>query len=175
MGNEEQQEQEEYGEYQEDWEELRVVYFAGGENEPQSDLDWEDVGNYGEDSEVGKFLQNNEETQGYGGLQYRADMGVYEVFAEEQIIRDRKGKSPRTFKQFEKRITATYKSRDGFLEMKSNVEKKGEREQFFEEKQARLAKTEGVRLKGDSEHRRSGRSAAGNKAACFECGKYRSL
>ena len=62
MGNEEQQEQEEY---QEAWGGPRGVYFPWGENESPSDLDWEAVGNYGADSGVGQFLQNNEETHGY--------------------------------------------------------------------------------------------------------------
>ena len=35
------------------------------ENESPSDLDWEEVGDYGADSEVEQFLKNNEETQGY--------------------------------------------------------------------------------------------------------------
>ena len=39
--------------------------FRRGENEPPSDLDWEEVGDYGADSEVEQCLQNNEETQGY--------------------------------------------------------------------------------------------------------------
>ena len=66
-------------------------FFAGIENETSSDLDWEDVENYGTDSDVEQFLQNNEVTQGYEGLQHQTDMGVYRVFAKEQILRVRKG------------------------------------------------------------------------------------
>ena len=112
--NEEGIEKEEYCEYQEDWEEPRDVYCAGNEDEPSSELDWEEVGNYGPDSEVEQFLQNNEETQGYEGLRSQADMGVYKISAEEQISRDRKGKNPRNFKQFRKKLTWAYKGRDGF-------------------------------------------------------------
>ena len=46
----------------------------------------------------------------------------------------------------------------------------GERKKPFEEKQAPLAKMEGLQLKGDPEQRRSGWSSAENKEACFECG-----
>ena len=41
----------------------------------------------------------------------------------------------------------------------------------FEEKQARLAKMEGLELRGDFEQRRSGWDKAENKAACFERGR----
>ena len=54
--------------------------------------------------------------------------------------------------------------------MKANVGRKVERKQPFEEKKARLAQVDGVKLKCDPEHRRSGWSTAENKAACFECG-----
>ena len=39
-----------------------------------------------------QYLQNNEETQGYGALQNQTDVGVFRVVAEDQILRDRKGK-----------------------------------------------------------------------------------
>ena len=54
--------------------------------------------------------------------------------------------------------------------MKANIEHKGERKQSFEEKQARLAEVGGIKLEGDFEQRRSGRSKSENKAARFECG-----
>ena len=54
--------------------------------------------------------------------------------------------------------------------MKSISEKKGERKQNVEENQARLAKAEGISLKGDFEHRRQGRGKSDDKAACFEFG-----
>ena len=40
---------------------------------------WADFGNYGADSEVGKYLRSNEETQGYEELQSRADVAVFKV------------------------------------------------------------------------------------------------
>ena len=68
-----------------------VNYTRGGED-ILSDLDWDEIENYGADSEVGQFLQNNEDTQGYENLQTATDVGVYKVFAKEQIARDRNGK-----------------------------------------------------------------------------------
>ena len=54
--------------------------------------------------------------------------------------------------------------------MKANAEILGERKKPFEWKQTRLAKMDGLELKGDFEQRRAGRNPPGNKAACFECG-----
>ena len=45
--------------------ESRDVNFAVGGDDPPSDLDWGEIENFGTDSEVGQFLQNNEEKQGY--------------------------------------------------------------------------------------------------------------
>ena len=97
---------------------------------------------------MGQYLQNNEETQGYEELRYQTDVAAFKVFAKDQILRDRKGKIPRTFKQFKREIQGGSKSSDGFKKMKANVEQKGERKQMFEEKQSRLAKVKGVKLKG---------------------------
>ena len=105
-----------------------------------------DVGNYGADSEAEQFLQNNEGTHGYEGMRRQSDTDAYRTFAKEQIIRDREGEIPRNFKQFKNKRTGSYKSRDGFRKMKADVERKGERKQSFGEKQARLAKVEGVKL-----------------------------
>ena len=102
-----------------------------------------DVENYGADSEVVKFLQNHEGAQGCEGLRHQTDMGFYRIFAKDQIVRDRKGGIPRTFKQF-KKPTGHSKPREGFRKMKANVEKRGERNQSFGEKQSRLAKVEGI-------------------------------
>ena len=85
-----------------DWEDPRDVCFAGSENESPSDLDWGDVEKYGADSEMGQFLQNDEETQGYEGFRRQTDMVVYRISAEDQILRDRRGEITRTFKQFAK-------------------------------------------------------------------------
>ena len=49
-------------------------------------------------------------------------------------------------------------------------EKSGEMGRNFEERQARFANAEGLKLRGDFEQRRAGWDKAGNKAACFECG-----
>ena len=74
-------------------EEYCGVNYTGDGDESLSDLDWRDVGNYGTDSEVDKFLQNNEETQGYEELQNQTDVDVYKIFAKEQIVRGGKGKN----------------------------------------------------------------------------------
>ena len=39
---------------------------AMGNSESESDLDWEETGKYGTDSEVGNFVLNNEQTYDYG-------------------------------------------------------------------------------------------------------------
>ena len=78
-GNDNRQEEEENDEYQGYWGEPRDVYFSGNGNGPPGDLDWEDVGNYGTDSEVGKFLRNNAETQGYEGMQHQTDRTSIEL------------------------------------------------------------------------------------------------
>ena len=54
--------------------------------------------------------------------------------------------------------------------MQANAVNLGGNRKPFEEKQDRLAKIEGLELKGDFEQRRSGWSKAENKAACFEFG-----
>ena len=54
------------------------------------------------------------------------------------------------------KIKRTGRSEIGLPKTKSNVGQKGERRQTFEEKQARLAKVEGISSKCDFEHRRSG-------------------
>ena len=41
------------------------VNYTGNGDESLSDLDLREVENYGTDSEVGQFLQNNEGAQGY--------------------------------------------------------------------------------------------------------------
>ena len=89
-------------------------------------------------SEVEQFLQNNEETQGYEGLRRQADMNFYRFFAEEQIIRDRKGRIPRTFKQFANKPKWAYKSRVGFMGVKANVEKMGGGKSIFSKKSNRV-------------------------------------
>ena len=54
------------------------VYYTGNGDEALSDLDLEEVGNYGGDSEVG-HLQNNEGTQGYEELRRPTDVDVFRI------------------------------------------------------------------------------------------------
>ena len=61
-----------------------------------------EVENYGADSEAWKFLQIDEDTQGYGELQRPPDVDVSKTFTKEQILRERNGKNPRNFSQFSK-------------------------------------------------------------------------
>ena len=70
-----------------------MFILQGGENEPPIDIDWDEVVNYGANSEVEQFLQNNEETHGYEVLRNQTEMGFYKIFDEGQILRDREGKS----------------------------------------------------------------------------------
>ena len=127
-------------------------------------------GNYGADSEVEQYLQNDEETQGYEELQNQTDVAAFKVFPKEQILRDSKGKFRETLNNSKAKVRGGSKSSDGFKRTKANVEQKGERKQTFEEKQSRLEKVEGIKLKCDFEHRRSGWSKSENTAACSECG-----
>ena len=88
----------------------------------------------------------------------------------------RKNKSPgvekkkRSFRQFNKKLTGDPKGKNTFWETQGSAGNLGENRKPFGEKQARLAKIEGLELKGDFEQRRSGRSKSENKAACFERG-----
>ena len=78
------------------------VNFTVGEEEVPSDPDWGEIENFGADSEVGQFLRNNEDTQGYGNLQEASDVGVYKISAKEQIARCRNEKR-RSFRKFNKK------------------------------------------------------------------------
>ena len=69
------------------------VNFTVGGDGPSSDLDWGEIEDFGTDSEVGQFLQNNEATQGFEDLQTTAEVDVFRIFAKEQIARDRNGKT----------------------------------------------------------------------------------
>ena len=57
----------------------------------------------------------------------------------------------------------------GFRGMKANFGKTGVGQRNLEERHARLAKADGVSLKGDFEQRWTGRGKTENKPACFEC------
>ena len=84
-----------------------VNFTASGE-EPASDLDWAEIENFGTDSEVEQFLRNNEETQGYEDLQTPTDVGVFEISAKEQIVRDRTGKTAK-FSTIQQKVDMGYK------------------------------------------------------------------
>ena len=91
-GTDNHQRQEGDDEYQDDWgDQTQDVLFARNENGPPSDLDWGNFGNYGAEGEVGNYLQNNEETQGYEEMQNQKDVEVFRVSPKAQILRDRKG------------------------------------------------------------------------------------
>ena len=68
-----------------------------GGDDPSCDLDWGEIENFGTDSEVGQFVQNNEDTQGYEDLQTAADVDVFRIFAKEQTARDRNEKKNEVF------------------------------------------------------------------------------
>ena len=90
-------------------------------------------------------------------------------FAKERIVRGRNGRQ-RNFRQFNKKLTGDTEGENNFRKMQANTGILGERKKPFEEKQSRLAKMDGLKLKGDFEQRGSGRGNSENKAACFECG-----
>ena len=105
------------------WKSICDVNYTGNGDESLGDLDLEEVGNYGTDSEVEQFLQNNEGTQGYEELQSPTDVEAFRIFAKEQILRERKGNKPRNFSQFNKKLAGGFKGRNGFRKMQANVEK----------------------------------------------------
>ena len=72
-------------------------------------------------------MQNNEETQGYEELQIPTDVEVFKNFAKEQIVRGRKGKKHRSFRQFGKKSTGAFKVRNNFWGMQAEVGNLGER------------------------------------------------
>ena len=95
------------------------------------DLDLGEVGNYGADREAGQFLQNNEETQGYEELRRPTEVGVFRIFAKEQILRGGRGK-PRNSSQLHKKSAVGFKGRNGFREILANVgELEKERKKSF--------------------------------------------
>ena len=68
------------------------VNYTGSGDESLSDLDSEEVKNYGGDSEVELFLQNNEETQGNGGCEAQRALAFSGFSPRGGILRERKGK-----------------------------------------------------------------------------------
>ena len=147
------------------------VNYTGFGDDVSSGLDWGEIENYGTDSEVGKFFRNNEDAQGYGDLQTATDVGVFKIFAKEQIARGRNGEKTRSSRQFNKKLTNNPKDKYKFRKMQTDAGITGGNREPFEEKQARLAKVEGLELSCDFEQMISGWGKAGNKASCFECGR----
>ena len=77
---------------------------ARGNSEGESDLGWEEIDNYGADSDVGNYVLNNEQTGDYGDLGYAIDVEVYKAVGKEQASRKLQGESERTFKDFSDEI-----------------------------------------------------------------------
>ena len=97
-------------------------------------------------------------------------MEVFKIFAKGEIARGRNRKKHRSFRQSGKKANRGFKRGNNFWKMQENVGNLGERKKPCGGKQTRLAKMDGLELKGDFEQRRAGRNPPGNKAACFECG-----
>ena len=58
-----------------------------GNSEGESDLGWEEIDNYGADSDVGNYVSNNEQTGDYGDLGNAIGVEAYKAFGEEQMAR----------------------------------------------------------------------------------------
>jgi len=101
-------------------EESRDVNFTAGGDGPSSDLDWGEIENFGTDSELGQFLQNNEDAQGYEDLQTATDVDVFRIFAKDQIARGRNEKR-RSSRQFNKKLTGPQKAKNKFRKMQARA------------------------------------------------------
>ena len=71
----------------------------GGIIDPPSELDWDELENYGADSEVGRFLVNRDGACDYGDVSDPTAIEAYKVFARENLEREHQGRGARTFKQ----------------------------------------------------------------------------
>ena len=67
-------------------------------------IGWE-LGTYGADSEVGRYLGNHEGACDYEGMQSHADVEAFEVFAKDNILRGEKGKSREPLNNFGTKCT----------------------------------------------------------------------
>ena len=83
------------------------------------------------------------------------DVEVYKAFGKEQITRINKGKSERPFKNFKDKVK-TFNGRNGLRKMTSKYNSLNDRIRKSEERQATMAESVGVKLKGNFEQRRSG-------------------
>ena len=103
-------------------EECWGVNFTSNGDGPPSDLDWGEIENFGTDSDVEQFLQNNEETQGYEDLQTPKDVDVFKISAKERIALDTNAKKQRNFRQFNQKLTWDTKEKIIFSEKASRYE-----------------------------------------------------
>ena len=94
------------------------VRYAGNEGESPSDLNWEELENYGTDLEGEQYLGNHEGAGDYEGLQSRADVDAFKVFTEDNFCAKRK-ENPRIFKQFRDKMQ-DIKSKYGFQKNESD-------------------------------------------------------
>ena len=99
------------------------VHYTGNGDESLIDLDFGEIWNYGADIEIEQFLRNIEGTHGYEELRIPTDVDVFRIFAEGRILRERKGRKARNFSQYNKKLTGTFKGRNGFRKMQANVGK----------------------------------------------------
>ena len=107
------------------------VNYTGDGNGPLIDLDMEEVENYGTDSEVEQFLQNNEETQGYEERRRPTGVDVFRIFANGHILREREMEKTRNFSQLNEKLAGTFKGRNGFPKMQENVGNRRKKETFW--------------------------------------------
>ena len=63
------------------------VRYTGESVGSASDLDWWELGNYGTDSEVGRYLANDDGTCDYGDTNKQADIGAFKVPPNDNIGR----------------------------------------------------------------------------------------
>ena len=100
------------------------VRYTGGTIDSPIDPDWGELGNYGADSGVGRYLVNHDGTCDYGGISDPAGSDAYKVFGKENIKRQYRGKAIRTFKQFRAKMQGR-KSKICCQKMKANLGENG--------------------------------------------------
>ena len=73
---------------------MDVRYTGEGVGSPIG-LDWGEFGNYGTDSEAGRYLGNHDGTCDYEGKNNKTDTDAFKVFADDNITRKRQGRELR--------------------------------------------------------------------------------
>ena len=63
------------------------IRYTGGAIDSPSDLDWEELGNYGADSEVGRCRVNHDGDNDYGGISDQTEIETDKVPGGENIKR----------------------------------------------------------------------------------------